>query len=732
MKRTSLSLMITACFIANAAAQETKSLSPVVVTATRVEQDSFDLPMSIDKVEKDTIQNGGVKMTLSESLARVPGITAQNRNQMAQDPQISSRGFGARSSFGVRGIRVYVDGIPLSMPDGIGNPGNIDLGALESIEVLKGPFSSMYGSSSGGVIQMFTQAPTEAKSAEGDILFGSFGTRREQITTTGKSGEVGYYLNYSDYKSDGFRQNSANDKQQATAKLTTNLSESTKLTTLINWFNQNAQDPGGMLGSNGTTSDPSVISNPSGVFQGFLDAKTRVARANTQVGFNLNHKIDSNNSLNMTIYAGQRENKQFLYSNPASVINDSFGNPICTSSTGVTGCGRASTINRDFYGTELNGTNKGELFNRSYSLTAGVTYGVMKDKRLDVYALNGIEQPATVDNVNRDEVQVAKNFDQFVQAKLSATESLDIHAGLRHSTVKLDFTDNVTNAIKPALATDAKFNDSTGNVSYGKTTPVVGMLFKANPTLNFYANFGQAFETPTLVETSFTTTTGTGPNLSLKPSTSDNIEVGTKWLISDKARLNLAMFDITTENEIIASQNQSGRIVFSNAPGKTKRNGAELAYSIDATRNLSFLLSYTMLDATFDNAFTVSTTPNSTGTVNKGNKIPGTYKSQIYAEAAWKSAPIGFSTALEARYTSKVFANDLNTEFAPSSTIFSTRASFQQTMGRWKITEYARIENIFDESYIGSVRINEYSGRRYFEPAPGRNWIMGVKANYMF
>jgi iron complex outermembrane receptor protein len=186
-----------------ALAEETKTLSSVVITATKTEQDSFDLPMSIDKVSKEQIQDGQLRMTLSESLARVPGITAQNRTQMAQDPQISSRGFGARSAFGVRGIRVYVDGIPLSMPDGIGNPGSVDLGMMDSIEVMRGPFSAMYGNSSGGVIQMFTRQIPKTPEVSGDVLFGSFGTRRESVQATGTRQGVDYLLNFSNFESDG-------------------------------------------------------------------------------------------------------------------------------------------------------------------------------------------------------------------------------------------------------------------------------------------------------------------------------------------------------------------------------------------------------------------------------------------------------------------------------------------------------------------------------------------------
>lgn len=731
--KTTLAVLIAGCFGAGAAAaEETKVLSPVVVTATRTEQDSFDLPMSIDKVEKKDIQDAQLRMTLSESLSRIPGITAQNRNQMAQDPQISTRGFGARSSFGVRGIRLFVDGIPLSMPDGIGNPGNIDLNSVGGVEVLRGPFSAIYGSSSGGVIQLFTEPAPARPEVEADVLSGSFGTRRESVKAVGKQGGVDYLLNYSDYSSDGFRTNSANNKKQATVKLDTSLNEVTKLTTLINWIDQNAQDPGGLVGTGNSTTDPNAFTNPRGVFQGFLNANTRVSRNNTQVGFKLAHSFDANNSANFIVYAGQRDNKQFLYS--ATAITNINGVALCSNNAANTTCGRASIIDRQFYGTEVNGTHKSELQGMPFSVTAGVTYGYMKDKRIDILALGGIEQSYTIDTINRDETQTAKNFDQYLQAAISPSQRIDIHAGLRRSTVKLGFIDNITSADRPvgSNSNDSKFQDASGNLDYGKTTPIIGAVYKVTPVMNFYANYGKAFETPTLVETAFSQTNGSGPNLSLRPSTSDNFEIGTKWLIGDGARFNAAVFDITTQSEIIASQNATGRTVFGNAPGETKRRGLELSYVHELSPNLSLYAAYTLLDASFKDSFSTSTTANTTATVNAGNKIPGTYKTQVYTELAWRAPTIGFASAIEALHNSKVFVNDLNSESAPSYTIVNLRASLQQRAGSWRITEYVRIENLFEKSYIGSVRINDYAGSRYYEPAPGRNYIVGIKANYAF
>jgi iron complex outermembrane receptor protein len=230
---------------------------------------------------------------------------------LAQDPQISSRGFGARSAFGVRGLRVYVDGIPLSMPDGIGNPGSIDLGVVSSVEVMRGPFSAMYGNSSGGVIQMFTEAAPATPQISAEALYGSFNTERQAVSATGTQKGVEYLLNYSNFSSDGYRQNSASEKRQATAKIATSLDERTKLTTMINWFDQTAQDPGGLFRT-GTASTPGALTqntyyNPAGVSLSSLNNLARVIRSNTQVGFNLEHQLDANNTLNAVVYAGQRQ-----------------------------------------------------------------------------------------------------------------------------------------------------------------------------------------------------------------------------------------------------------------------------------------------------------------------------------------------------------------------------------------------------------------------------------------
>jgi len=674
--------------------EKTLTLSPVVVTATRQAQNSFDLPVAIDVVEQKNIKDGQLQMNLSESLIRVPGITAQNRTQQAQDPQISSRGFGSRSSFGVRGIRVYVDGIPLTMPDGQGQPGVVDLSSIKSIEVMRGPFSSLYGNSSGGVIQMFTQDAPATPTIGATTMFGSYDTKRNVLEAAGKSEGVEYMLNVSNFETNGYRDHSSSDKKMGTAKFKFNISEDTKLTTLVNWFEQDAQDPLG-LRRDATANDPSAFNNPKSVPNSALRANTRVSRNHTQIGFNLEHAFNDNNSITFVNYVGTRENLQYL------------------STSATTAAGRASKISREFWGTDLRWNNNGEILGKKYNFHIGANYGKSSDDRLDINTTNGV-----INNIlNRDEENISTNYDRYMQGTLSATDSIDIHAGLRRTKVNLQVKDNFISG----------FGDNSGSVSYNKTNPVIGVIWKAKPELNFYANYGKGFETPTFVEAAYNSaTSGATPNLSLKPSTSENFEIGTKAYLTDNTRANLALYYIKTDDEIVASSTDAAnRSIYANA-NKSVRKGAELSIESSFENNISTYFAYTLLNAKFDSDFT-----GANGLIESGNRIPGTYSNQAYGEIRWKYEPLGFNTAFETRYNSKVYVNDRNTDAASSYTIFNIRAGFEQTLRNWYFKEYVRVENLSDKEYIGAVRIND-GNQRFFEPAAGRNYLLGLSAQYKF
>ncbi len=491
------------------------------------------------------------------------------------------------------------------------------------------------------------------------------------------------------------------NKQQATAKFKINFSEDTKLTTLVNWFEQKAQDPGGLprVAVTGAAAAPSAFSDPKGVANSVYNANTRVSRSHTQVGFNLEHKFNESNSLNFVSYIGTRDNRQILAFN-ADGTN-----------------ARESRIAREFYGSDLRWNNQGNIFNKPYSLSLGLNYGKSSDARLDTnIQVGGL--PANV--LNRDEDNISDNFDQYVQGKISVLDNLDIHAGARRTKVKLKVNDNATGTN----------GDNSGSVEYQKTTPVIGATWKVNPALNFYANFGKGFETPTFIEAAFDNVAvgvASKPNLAIKPSESNNFELGAKAFVADNTQINLTVFSIKTKNEIVTNQTVFGRSSFTNA-NDTKRTGAELSINSELDNNISLYGAYTLLNAKFDSNFTTQ----QGNTIESGNRIPGTYKTQLYGEIAWKYVPLGFSSALEGRYNSKVYVDDdINNETAPSYTIFNLRAGFTQNFANWRISEYVRVENMFDKDYIGSVRIND-GNQRYYEPAAGRNYLIGLSAQYKF
>ena len=624
----------------SAAEEETLRLAPIVVTPTRVEQSSFDLPVSIDAFNKEQIQQGQSQVNLSETLIRAPGIVANTRQNYAQDLQISIRGFGARSTFGIRGIRLYADGIPLTMPDGQGQAANIDLSSAQQIEVMRGPFSALYGNSSGGVINVFTEDGPQDFTITGSAWAGSFGSSRVGLKLGGQQGAVNYIFDVSSFDTDGFRDHSAATRDTANSKVRLDISEDTKVTLIANYLNQpDTQDP---LGLNRTQ----LQQNREQAGTNALLFNTRKAIENSQAGAILEHRISSEDSFRVLGYAGKRTVQQFLAIAPLG--------------TGVV------DLNREFEGMDARWTRQTELASRPFTFTVGLNYDTLGEKRKGFTNVAG-----QIGVLRRDEDDTVFDFDQFVQAQWDLTDRWSVSGGVRHSVVKFDSEDHFINGTNG--------NDS-GNLQFSKTTPVAGVVFKVTPVFNIYANAGKGFETPTFAELAYksVSATSTGLNFALKPAESTNYEIGAKTYLGTSTRLNAAIFKTDTKNEIVVLLNNAGRSVFQNVDSSC-REGFELA--IDSTFGNGFtgLLSNTYLDAKFDSAFltcgtnTTCTVPNIN--VPSGNRIPGVPANSIYGELGWSYNPLGFATAAEARWVDKVFVNDLNSESADAFTLVNIRAS---------------------------------------------------------
>lgn len=653
--------------------------SPVVVTATRIEQNSFDLPVSIDVVDGDLLRDGQQQVNLSETAIRIPGVVVNNRYNLAQDLSVSTRGFGARSSFGVRGVRLYMDGIPLSMPDGQGQTGTFNLDTAKQIEYLRGPFSALYGNSSGGVVQVLTQDGFEDPTLSGGITFGSYNTRRESITYGGQSDEFSYIANAAHFSTDGFRDHSKGTRDTLHGKFTFTPSDDTRITLVATALDQpDTEDPQGLTWDE-FKEDPKKASPNAELRNVRLGTRTHV-----QAGLTWDQKIDDSNSLRLMGYTGRRENLQFL---PTSV----------------------SGIDREFWGMDARWTYQSMLAGGPFTLSAGLSYDDMEDDRKGYTLLIPSNTQGTL---NRDETQSLHSFDQYLQATWEPSERWLMSGGLRHTRVEFKIDDEFD-------------GNGTGNITYENTSPVLGVTFKLTPALNLYANVGKGFETPTFIETTYSDISGNGPNLSLDPSKSWNYEAGIKAFINDFTRVNLALFKVMTEKEIVVANSAFGRTVYTNA-GDTERRGLELSLDSALPHNFNFYAAYTLMNAEFKDSFT-----SNLGLVEDGNRIPGTYTSTTYAELSWKHPASGFSTAVEGIHNSKTYTNDTNTDSADAYTLFNWRGSFSQQHGDWKFNEFVRIENLFDREYISSIRVNDSFGR-FYEPGATRNWTLGLNASYQF
>jgi iron complex outermembrane receptor protein len=680
-----------------AAAEPVATAPPVVVTATRSGQAAADLPVSIDRIEADAIRSGQRLINLTDSLARIPGIVAQNRQNYAQDLQISSRGFGARSTFGVRGLRLYADGIPATMPDGQGQVSHFDLASAEVIEVLRGPFSALYGNSSGGVIAMFTENGRPGLALAGDAGFGSYGERRYGLKASGQQGAVNYVLSGNRFTTDGYREHSAANRTTQNAKLRVTLDPDSMLTVVGNAVRMHeVQDPLGLTRAQAETDARGV--DPSAIL-----FNTRKSVDQGQIGLRYERTLGRDDNIDLMLYGGQRATNQFL-AVPAAA------------QSAPSSAGGVIDLDRNYWGADLRWTRRTTLAGAPLEITAGLAYDRLDEDRRGIENFVG-PVVGVQGRLRRNEFNTVSNVDQYLQAQWQPGTRWLLLAGVRNSNVQVNANDRYIAAGNA---------DDSGAVHYQALNPVLGATFKFSTALNLYASYGSGFETPTLNELSYRSSTGTvgGLNFGLNPARSVNLEVGAKLRIGEHLRANLALFHVDTRDELTVLSNTGGRAVFQNA-GKTRRDGIELRMENAWDNGISAQLAYSFLRAVYADAF-CNGSCSATTRVSAGNRLPGVPRHSLYGELAWRHAPAGFTVALEGRYTDKVFVDDLNSDAASGYVVANLRAVFEQRSGPWQFTEFARIDNIADRRYIGSVIVNE-SNQRFFEPAPGRNYFAGVR-----
>jgi iron complex outermembrane receptor protein len=672
----------------------------VVVTGTRAPEQAFDVPASVDRIEGAQIRDQRLQVNLSEALAAVPGLTARDRQNYAQDVQLSVRGFGARASFGIRGVRLYVDGIPATLPDGQGQVSHADLGSVSHIEVLRGPFSALYGNSSGGVIDIVTEEGNGPPVAQAGVAGGSDGALRGNVLASGGSGSIGYLASASHFRTDGYRLHSAARRDLGNLKLTWRPLDGGKLTFVANSMNlPEAQDPLGL------TRDQ-FEADPRGVDPVALSFNTRKTVSQTQAGATYEQRMGSGHRLHAMVYGGSRQTEQYQAIPTAPQASPTHP-------------GGVIDLARDYHGADLRWSFAPD---RQLALVAGLAYDGLDEHRRGYQNFAGTTT-GVKGALRRDENNTSTAFDQYLQATWRPAPAWRLDAGLRHSTVRVDSRDRYIAGIN---------GDDSGKTDFSATTPVASVMWLASETLHVYASAGRGFETPTLNELAYRGDGSAGLNMTLKPARSDNLELGAKLRLADGQALNLALFAVRTHDEIVTQTNLGGRASFQNA-GQTRRDGAEIGWQGRLGTDWRAQVALTYLDARYDERFLICGAPPCaapTVEVPAGNRLPGVARGSAHAALQWAPAE-GWRGGLEARYLSGVPVNDLNTDAAPSYTLASANLGYRLRRGPWSVEGFARVDNLFGERYAGSVIVNEGNGR-FFEPAPGRTWLAGLHASYSF
>ncbi|YAX69025.1 TonB-dependent receptor PqqU [Klebsiella pneumoniae] len=681
------------------AAAQAADEQTMVVTAAPTTVSELDTPAAVSVVNGDEMRQAAPRVNLSESLGAVPGLQVQNRQNYAQDLQLSIRGFGSRSTYGVRGLRIYVDGIPATMPDGQGQTSNIDIGSVDTIEVLRGPFSALYGNSSGGVINVTSQTGTQPPTVEASSYYGSFGTWHYGMKATGAvgdgshAGDVDYTVSTNRFTTHGYRDHSGARKNLANARLGVRINDVSKLTLLLNSVDIKANDAGGL------TADE-WRDNPRQSPRGD-QYNTRKNTRQTQAGLRYERQLSAQDDLSVMMYAGERETTQFQSIPRAPQLKPSHA-------------GGVIDLTRHYQGIDTRLTHRGELL-VPVTLTAGLDYENMSERRKgyeNFVMVNGAPQYGEQGALRRNERNLMWNVDPYLQTQWQLTDKLSLDAGVRYSSVWFDSNDYY---ITPGNG------DDSGDASYHKWLPAGSLKYALTDAWNVYLSAGRGFETPTINELSYRSDNQSGLNFGLKPSTNDTVEIGSKTRIGN-GLFTAALFQTNTDNEIVVDSSSGGRTSYKNA-GKTRRQGMELGLDQQFGESWRLKAAWTWLDATYRTNVCDDASCN-------GNRIPGIARNMGYASFGYQPEQ-GWYAGSDIRYMSDIMANDENTAKAPSWTVVGLTTGYKWSYGRMDMDLFGRIDNLFDREYVGSVIVNESNGR-YYEPAPGRNYGIGQNLAWRF
>jgi iron complex outermembrane receptor protein len=658
----------------------------VEVFATRIPTDITDLPFAAGRVGREGIQLARQQLGLDEALGTIPGLFFQNRYNFAQDLRIAIRGFGARANFGIRGIRIFADDIPLTLPDGQGSVDTIDLGSAEQIEVIRGPISAVYGAASGGAIKIRTEDGPEIPFLSGRLNLGSYGYRQIQAKAGGDNGPWNWLANASTTRLDGYRDHSEYRSDLLNSKFRYQFSEGSRLTLLVSAVDQpDAQDPGGL--------------NAGEV------AEDRRQAAPRNLLYNAGETLDQQ-TLGLTWHKDVNENQVMMLR--TYYVSRDFNNrlPFDVNSNGQ---GGSVDLDRKFAG--LGGNYRwtnilgGELDGRTNQLVLGFDFDAQRDLRKRF-----VNNQGTLGDLTTNQNEDVSTSAIYIEDVWHITGNLALTLGARYDEVDYEVTDRTGNG-------------GSGQADFTQFSPMAGLLWSVKPGMKLYGNISRSFDPPTTTELA-NPEGSTGFNQDLGPQTATSYELGMKGRLAARARYELALFHIDVRDAIVPFELAgSGQSFFENA-GRSTHRGLETALSMELLPGLTGSVTYTWSDFTFDEFRGVD------GEVFSGNRIPGIPEHLFNIDLAWSHSS-GFYAGWDLLHAGSFYADNANEVETGDYLVSNLRAGYRRAGKHWEISPFIGVNNLFDEKYIGNVRLNASFGR-YYEPAPERNVYAGVLIRYGF
>jgi len=650
------------------------------VTSPRLVRDLYETPAAVSVVSAPDIREGQQRLQLDESLDTVPGLFFQNRYNFAQNLRLSTRGFGARAPFGIRGIRIQVDGIPYTLPDGQSQIDAVDLDSAQRIEVIRGPSSVQYGNASGGVIDITTargdDMPPGARLRQDVGSDDYYKTTAQANGTQGNTSGIATmsWLNYN-----GYREQSEVEKGLFNGRLSHEWGEGQRLTATFNALHTpKAEDPAGLTAEQVAEDRRQATDNAKRLDSGQdVDQQT--------LGLLYEAPAGGAGDLTVSTFFTRRDFRQQLpFPGPSLIAYD-----------------------RQFYGISTDYQQDSQFAGRPLTWAVGADLHHQSDERRRY----SVAFSGDVTGQTQEETQNATTAAVFAQGDLAVTERFNVSIGTRFDRLRLSVDDDKLDD-----------GDDSGSRTYDEFSGFAGVSYRLAPRQQLYATIGTAFESPTFTE--FANPDGSGGfNPDIEPQQALNREVGVRGSFGDGLSYDMALFSIRVDDEILPYEIDN-RTFYENA-GRTERNGIELGLGWDISYAWRITSALTLAD------YRLRDFTDEQGNDADGNRLPGLPREQWVTEVEWRGGGQRFA-ALEWQYVGDLYAENSNQTNVSDYWLLGIRAGDSVRIGRQSLNFYGGVRNLLDEDYFSNIRINANADRPveergYFEPAPGRTFYAGLE-----